>query len=42
MGVSSSIPVDGGKLALGDKQSIFFVEFDGGRNREFVVQIMGE
>ena len=31
------VPLDGGKLALGRWQGIFFCEFDGPRDREFYV-----
>ncbi len=34
IGVSLILPVDGGKLALGRWQSVFFAEFDGPRRRE--------
>lgn len=36
LGASESVPVAGGKLLLGDWQSIFFVEFDGPRRRRSV------
>jgi secondary thiamine-phosphate synthase enzyme len=42
MGASETIPVVNGKLSLGSKQSIFFVEFDGGRKRDFIVTVFGE
>ena len=42
LGSSETLPVDKGELALGGKQSIFFVEMDGGRDREVVVKILGE
>lgn len=42
LGSSEAVPIEDGKLILGDKQNIFFVEFDGGRERDFVVQILGE
>ncbi len=34
MGVSLLLPIEGGKLSLGRWQSVFFVEFDGPRQRE--------
>lgn len=34
VGVSLSIPVDAGRLALGRWQRVFFCEFDGPRQRE--------
>jgi secondary thiamine-phosphate synthase enzyme len=41
VGSSATIPVSGGNLALGTWQGIFFCEFDGPRNREFFVQVVG-
>lgn len=41
-GSSETIPVEQSKLMLGEKQSIFFVEFDGGRPRDFWVKVIGE
>jgi secondary thiamine-phosphate synthase enzyme len=34
------IPVDGGKLALGTWQGIFFCEFDGPRSRKVLVSVL--
>ena len=42
LGESESIPLTDGNLDLGARQSIFFVELDGGRKRRVVVQIVGE
>ncbi len=42
MGSSQSIPVADKKLVLGSKQTLFFVELDGGRKRNFHVVIYGE
>lgn len=42
LGDSESVPVERGKLCLGSRQSIFFVELDGGRPRRAFIQIMGE
>ncbi len=39
-GSSVSIPITGGRLALGTWQGIFFCEFDGPRNRELYLQLM--
>lgn len=41
LGSSESIPIEKGKMLLGKQQSIFFVELDGARTRDFYVQIMG-
>lgn len=40
LGSSESVPVKDKALLLGDKQSIFFVELDGGRSRSVIIQIM--
>lgn len=42
LGSSESLIVEKGQLALGRMQSVFFVELDGGRNREVFVKIIGE
>jgi secondary thiamine-phosphate synthase enzyme len=42
VGVSETIPIENGKLLLGDRQNIFLVELDGARKREVMVQILGE
>lgn len=42
LGNSETIPVENGEMMLGQRQSIFFVEFDGARERDFVIQIIGE
>ena len=42
VGVSESLPIEGGKLGLGRWQGIFFCEFDGPRKREVKVRIVGE
>jgi|SRR5579862_8885086 secondary thiamine-phosphate synthase enzyme len=39
---SQSIFIEGGKLALGRWQQIFFFEFDGPRRREVQVKIIGD
>lgn len=41
-GSSESLIIADKQLMLGLKQSIFFVEFDGGRPRDIVIKIMGE
>lgn len=41
LGSSETIPLEQGKMLLGAKQSIFFVELDGGRERDFVVMVSG-
>ncbi len=42
LGSSETVPVSSGQLALGAKQTLMFVEFDGGRKRDFRVVIYGE
>lgn len=42
VGVSQTVPIEGGKLGLGRWQGIFFCEFDGPRRREVKVRIVGE
>jgi secondary thiamine-phosphate synthase enzyme len=39
-GVSQSVPIEGGRLALGRWQAVFFCEFDGPRRREVRVKIV--
>jgi secondary thiamine-phosphate synthase enzyme len=41
LGCSETIPFQDGELMIGDRQSIFFVELDGARKRDFLVQIVG-
>ncbi|MBC8414348.1 MAG: YjbQ family protein [Nitrospira sp.] len=40
MGPSQAIIIEDGRLILGTWQSIFFCEFDGPRNRKFLVKII--
>ena len=40
VGSSQSIPIEGGKLALGRWQALFFCEFDGPRDRQVNVKIL--
>jgi len=42
IGVSEVIPIIKGKMILGNRQSIFAVEFDGSRKRDIAVQVIGE
>lgn len=42
LGSSETLSLDDGKLLIGEKQSLFFVEFDGGRARNFFVKVIGE
>jgi len=42
IGASEVIPVADGKPMLGGHQNIFFIEMDGARKRDIVVQVMGE
>lgn len=42
VGVSAAVPVEGGRLALGRWQAIFFCEFDGPRERTVRVRITAD
>lgn len=42
LGASETIPVAGGKLSLGDRQSVFLVELDGARKRRVIVTVHGD
>ena len=42
IGVSMTFIITGGKLLLGGSQGIYFLEFDGPRNRECIVKILAE
>jgi len=42
MGSSCTVIIQSGKLLLGTWQGIYFCEFDGPRNREFYVKVIGE
>lgn len=42
VGSSVSVPVKGGRLALGRWQAIFFAEFDGPRERKVRVSVVAE
>ena len=41
IGPSETVIVDGGRLALGTWQRVFFCEFDGPRKRMFFVKVLG-
>jgi len=42
VGASETIPIEGGRLALGTWQGVFFCEFDGPRTRKLRVDILRE
>lgn len=42
LGASEAVPIADGQLVFGRWQRIFLVELDHGRNREVVVQLVGE
>ncbi len=42
IGESKIVPIAHGRLALGTWQGIFFCEFDGPRNRNLMVKIIGD
>jgi len=41
VGASATVPVRGGKLALGTWQGVYFCEFDGPRTRHVIVSVLG-
>lgn len=41
LGTSQVVPVEKGKMELSAKQSIFYVEMDGARKRDALIQVMG-
>lgn len=41
LGANTSVPITKGNMMLGERQSIFAVEFDGARKRDVIIQIMG-
>jgi secondary thiamine-phosphate synthase enzyme len=41
MSCAQTIPVQDGRLVLGTWQSVFFCEFDGPRQRQVFIQVMG-
>ncbi len=41
-GVSASIPIEDGELALGTWQGVYLVDFDGPRERHVLVSIVGD
>ena len=42
LGTSETVPVIDGNMQFGRYQSVFFIELDGPRNREVMVQVVGE
>lgn len=42
LAASETVPVTEGKMVLGERQSIFFVELDGGRKRQVILEMLGE
>lgn len=42
LGSSETIPIEKSNLSMGAKQSVFFIEMDGGRSREVYVKVIGE
>jgi len=42
LGASEAVPIMNGQLVFGQWQRIFLVELDHGRDREVVVQVLGE
>ena len=42
MGTSETVPIIGGEMQFGQYQSVFFIELDEARDREIMVQVVGE
>lgn len=42
LGCSVAVPIENGRMMLGEKQSVFFVELDGARQRDYLIKVMGE
>ena len=42
LGSSENLIIEKGGLILGEKQSLFFVELDGGRQRQLHIKILGQ
>ncbi|MDD3607216.1 MAG: secondary thiamine-phosphate synthase enzyme YjbQ [Candidatus Moranbacteria bacterium] len=42
LGSSQNILIEKGKILMGKRQSVFFVELDGARKRDYYAQIIGE
>jgi secondary thiamine-phosphate synthase enzyme len=42
LGSSQTVPIVNQKMLLGFRQSIFFVEMDGPRERDFIVTVIGD
>jgi len=42
LGTSETVPIFNGRMQFGTYQSIFFIELDHPRNREVMVQVVGE
>ena len=38
---SQTLPIEKGRMLLSEKQSIFFVEMDGARTRDIIIQVIG-
>jgi secondary thiamine-phosphate synthase enzyme len=41
LGASQTVPIEKGKMDLSSKQAIFYVEMDGARKRDYIVQVIG-
>jgi|SRR3989344_5761457 len=42
LGSSETLPIEKGELVLGVHQSVFFVECDGGRDRQVIISVIGQ
>jgi secondary thiamine-phosphate synthase enzyme len=41
LGISETVPIERSKMILTEKQNILFVDMDGARTRDVIVQVMG-
>lgn len=39
---NETVPIEAGKMLLGSHQNVFFVDFDGARKRDIIIQVTGE
>jgi secondary thiamine-phosphate synthase enzyme len=42
LGMQVAFPIEGGKLSLGGRQTIYFAELDGPLRRHYIVHVVGE
>ena len=42
LGFQAYFPVENGEVVKGGRQTVYFVELDGPKERTYVIQVMGE